>query len=464
MRTLRRSAVGPVLTLVLAGCAALAPDPGREIQRGTLRGRPIDAALIHRLALEGDDASLALLARWLRPPALRDDAARRLVRLRIARSPFPEVRDEAAAVEETVLRLGVNPVALSLHAPRAARLDLAVRELAVEQRWTSASLRVRAGDAPEGTSEVPLRGALHVELAGLSRPVTLCAPGGALDPTPCVAAADVRSGAAIARVEDGVLRLATSLDPGEVAAWTREASLSIPLRIGDGPAVVALAGALRLSPPAALVLSPRAPGASGPDLRVSAVRTGDRIELAVADAGVTYRALVERRDAGSVRIVSRGAAGAAGAAGASGSVGRSGTSGADASCPPFAAAAQPGGPGQAGGHGGAGGPGGPGGGGGTIEVVVSAPPELRADTLDLLRAVVASEGGAGGAGGAGGSGGAGGRGGDGGSGATCSGDDGAAVRLPEAPDGAAGPDGAGGPDGAAGPGGAPGAVRLRVSE
>lgn len=466
MRSLRGAVGVAVLAGALAGCTAHLPltlDPAWEVERGKLHGRRVDAALVEQLAADGDEPSLALVARAAREPALRTQAARSLVRLRIARSPFEEVRADAAAVEETVLRLGVNPISLAVHPPRAARLALDVRGFSVAQRWSAAALRVQLGEALSARSEVPVRDALQVELAGLSRPVTLCSPPGALDPTPCVASADVRSGAGVARVEHGVLRLADSLDPAAVAAWAGEARLAIPLRIGAGPTVT-IAGPLRFEPPDGLVLTGGAPGTDGPDLRVAALLRGERLEVEVESAEGTYRAVLERQDALALRIVSRGAPGAEGAAGWDGSAGASGLSASNASCPPFARAAAPGAPGQAGGSGGPGAAGGPGGRGGAIDVVVTAPAALREDTLRLLRAVVASEGGAGGAGGRGGSGGSGGAGGTGGSGTTCSDDDGRPVILPASPDGAAGPDGPDGPDGAPGPAGAPGTVRLRVAE
>jgi hypothetical protein len=435
-----------------------------DAERGTWRGQPVDAPALDGLAAAADEAALSTLARRLPDPALRTEAARRLVRLRVARSPFPEVRADAAAVEARVLQLGANPVALAEHPPSAVGLQAGRSPtVLVEQRWAPGPrLLTPGGDASGLVPELPLQGALQAELGGLSRPVTVCAPAAALDPTPCVAVADLRSGSPLGRVDGrGALRLAERLPAGALAGLAETRELVVLVRVGE--AEVAASWPLRFGAPGDLVLTGAAGGGRGPDLRVSAIRTpSGRLRLAVDGDRGAFEAVLELADAGRTRVVTAGGAGGAGWPGSSGMDGWSGTSGSSASCPSFPASA--GGAGSAGSAGGNGGPGGPGGSGGDVELAVTAPPALRAETLALVQAIVQSEGGRGGAGGSGGRGGRGGAGGAGGSGTSCSDLDGNSWSLSGAWDGPSGPDGPDGADGARGPDGAPGQVRLRPPE
>jgi hypothetical protein len=56
------------------------------------------------LAASGNEMTLTRFAERLPDPALREQARRRLVRIHVALSPFPEVREAAAVVEDTVVQ------------------------------------------------------------------------------------------------------------------------------------------------------------------------------------------------------------------------------------------------------------------------------------------------------------------------------------------------------------------------
>jgi len=453
--------------------------PGAELlaalrlERAAWDGAPVDEAWLDRLAAAGDAATLRLAAARLPGVALREAARRRVIRLGQAGSPFPEA--SAPEVEEVVARLGRNPVALADHPPLRGWLDtgrLPSRTVLVEQRLAEHAARLlapapAAGPAtapgpaavPTVLPEVALPGALRVELTGLSAPVTLCADPRRLDPTPCLAAADVTTTSPLARVgADGSLRLADTLAMDDVLPLAREAALTLPLAVGGLP-VAALSWPLRFLPPPGLVLEGAGHGAPGPDLEVLVESVEpDRLVYTVSAPAARFQAVVERADAAAFRLLSRGGQGAPGSAGPSGATGPSGADGRDASCP--GTPGQDGGRGGDGGQGGAGGGGGPGGRGGDVRVVVAAPRDLQDGLVRLLRAAVASEGGAGGEGGGGGRGGPGGSGARGGHGTTCFQPDGPTVWLPSGRDGADGADGEPGPSGWAGTPGTPGRVVI----
>lgn len=290
-------------------------------------------------------------------------------------------------------------------------------------------------------------------------PITACAAGRALDPTPCLAAADLEVGPLAGVGPGGVLQVAEQLAaPAVRDLAVRGEALDLPIQVG-GAAVAHLAWPLAFERPADLVLPGTEPGSPGPRLEVRAGRLGPaRLAFEVRGSGPELLAVVEWAESAGFRIASRGATGAAGSPGMDGSWGWSGSA---ASCP-----STPGGAGLAGGPGsagGSGGPGGPGGRGGHVHAVVASPPELIEETLARVRATLASEGGPAGPGGPGGPGGRGGQGGSGGGTTSCSGADGQTFWLPGGPEGPRGSDGPDGPAGSAGPQGLPGEVHVEPS-
>jgi hypothetical protein len=405
-------------------------------------------------------------ARRLPDAALREEAARLVVRQRIAASGFPEVRAAAETVEAAVLRQGTNPVALAGRPVTQATLDggaLPGRTVVARQRPVlgTAALLGRAPARP-GVSvfpAVPLRAALEVRVTGLSRPVTVCAAGRALDPTPCIAPSDVIPGSPLASVsEAGDVRVAERVQAEDVVELARAgAVLRVPLSIG-GALVGTLAWPVVFERPPDVVLSGKRPGDPGPDLAVNVWRLDQgRLLYRIDGAGPSLSAVVEVGDAGSFRVVSRGAAGADGPAGMDGSDGTPGLDGMSATCP-FSTGSD----GARGGNGGPGtngGDGRPGGRGGDVTVQVFAA-DHREETVKLVRAGIVSEGGPGGRGGSGGRGGKGGHGGRGGSGTSCTDPEGRSTSLGGGLDGMSGADGLDGASGQSGPSGPPGSVRL----
>jgi len=439
------------------------------LERGRWRGSVVDLAALDGFLAGGDEATLRRCADRLPDAALREAARRSVIRIHILASPFPEVRLESRSVEELVARTGANPVSPHVHAPVRGLTDAGlapVRSVLLEQHLREQTVRL-AGSAlversrPGLTAAVALRGALQVEMAGLSRPVTLCAPPQELDVSPCLAAGDVQLLSTLARVDDaGVVRLVESISESEAVALAGRRSLLVPIAVAGGP-VATLEWRLAFRTPDDLELVGAEPAGEGPglDVRVE-VREPERLVYSVTAAGHQYQAVVEWAQAGAFRVISRGGRGRAGASGSSGTRGSSGLDGRSASCP--SSSGQDGSRGGRGGRGGTGDDGGPGGRGREIRVTVSADEAVRARVLGVLQPTFLSQGGPGGEGGAGGGGGSGGRGGSGGSGTTCFKSDGSAKRLSGGTSGSSGLEGSSGSAGSPGPAGAPGRVTVQA--
>jgi hypothetical protein len=452
----RREPLGPA-----ARRAAEMLQSGLEMERGRWRGRPVDTAALEAMASQVGVGLLLRAARRLPSPALRNEAA---MRCRTRR------RAGGVALEEAVLQRGANPVPVGEHPPAAASLRISAlpaRTVILRQRPLegAATLLGRAAERPTPSvlPAIQLRGPLQIELAGLSRPITLCPVGRALDPTPCLAPGDVASGSPLARVRaGGDLRVEERMSQEAVVALARQGGpVRIPVAVGGAPAGVLVWPVTFERPPDVVLAGPHA-GDAGPDLAVTVERL-DQGHLAyrIEGAGSPLAAVVELADASSFRVVSQGAPGADGSDGMDGSDGSSGLDGSSASCPSFGGG--DGSPGGDGGRGTDGGDGSPGGRGGDVQVTVAAPPPLRDATLKLARASVASKGGRGGAGGRGGRGGQGGVGGAGGSGATCTDGSGHTTSLSGGSPGRSGTNGTSGSSGRNGPPGQPGVVRFGLA-
>lgn len=436
------------------------------LERGDWGGQPVDQALLDRLAAAGDEAALRGCADRLPGATLREEARRRVIRLHVQASPFGEVRQRPAEVEALLALGGANPVALARHALVRAWLEpgrVPARSVVVEQRVAAQTARLLARSAgPQPLAvlpEVTLRGALWLQLAGLSRPVTLCADPRELDPSPCLAPAELTVQGPLARLDEaGALHLGDSLGAAEVVPLAGTDDLVLPLRVA-GREVAVLRWPLAFLPPAELALEGEAAGGAGPDLvvRVEAGAAG-RLTYAVRSGPTRRLAVVEQPDVAAFRVTSRGGSGRPGHAGPEGMDGQPGLDGQDASCPSsHGRSGSPGGHGHRGGDGGAGGPGGP---GGAVQVTVSACGALLPGLIEVLRTTVRSQGGSGGRGGEGGRGGDGGKGGRGGSSTACSDHRGGTSFLRGGLDGQDGMDGTSGFDGQRGPDGAAGPVTI----
>ncbi len=440
-----------------------------ELEQGRYGGQPVDVARLDWFAARGDETVLQRAADRLPAQALRVEARRRVVRLRIAASPFPEVRSQAAAVEARVMQQGINPVALASQPVVRAWVDgtkLALRDVYVRQDLFRQRAALFGGVPGGGLSVMPnlsLRGALSVQVTGLSRPITICRSPRFYDPTPCLAGDDVAVENPLADPEhDGTFRFRDQVSEDQLVALARSGdSFHISIDAG-GHSIVPLARPIRFERPSDLVLVPKT--GRGPALQVAVTQPAPSLYLfTVSGERLLYRAVVEKRDLAAFHVVSRGATGASGFDGTSGMDGSSGMDGTSASCPSFGGT--DGGRGGDGLAGGDGGPGGNGGDGGDVVVRLDCDAAgCSADDVALFRRVVLSQGGPGGSGGAGGRGGKGGRGGRGGSGTTCVDDaTNTSNSLNGGSDGPSGSDGASGTAGSDGAPGRPGLVRIEAA-
>jgi hypothetical protein len=439
-----------------------------ETSEGLRGGRPVDIAELDELLRARDDSALRRYASRLPDSSLRSEARHRVIRLRIEESPREAVHANAAAIEERLMRLGVNPIAIAEHAVLRGTLDesLLARRVVVRQDLDrQTAILVGAVDDEDSVSVLPqviLKGALHLDLDGVDGAVTLCDSPEALDPDPCVPASAVTLDSRLAYLErDGTLRFVDHLTSRE--ALTVAASgdrLVVPVMV-SGQRVATIEWELRFETPNELVFGGGGLGSPGPDLRLRLeVLTGGRLSYVVSRGSRQYIAIVERNHAKDFDVISRGGAGERGRDGSSGHDGQSGLPGTSASCPSFAAGN--GARGDDGGAGGDGEAGGSGGNGGDVVVDIAARGAAADELVALLRRTVTSRGGAGGPGGSGGKGGRGGAGGSGGAGTTCVDTDGKTTFLPAGQQGFSGTDGRSGFDGLSGSAGRDGRVTVHV--
>ncbi len=434
-----------------------------DLEQGRYGGRPVDAVVIADAAARGDQMLLHRFADRLPAQDLRDQARRSSIRLDIAASPFAEVRAQAAAVEERVFREGINRVLLAEHPAANASLDqtkLPVRTVLARQdieHQTATLLGFAVGSGPSVLPGLSLAGALWVDVDGLSRPITICQAPGSFDPTPCLAASDVRIENVIASVDSrGTFQFRDRVTEAELIGVTGMQSW-FPMSIDvGGKRMVALRWPLQFEQTGNLVLN------GGPDLKISIKRVDPSLfAFTVTGTGTLYRAIVEKTDLAAFHVVSVGAAGSNGRDGFDGSDGTTGMSGTSASCPSMSGS--DGSRGGDGGRGEDGGDGGNGGNGGNIQVDFDCGPGIcSVDDVVWLKKVAASRGGAGGSGGRGGRGGHGGRGGSGGAGTTCFDSNGGSSSVSGGMDGSSGFDGMSGNSGRDGYAGSPGQVTFRV--
>jgi hypothetical protein len=440
-----------------------------ENEGGQYQGAPVSPAVLDAIAARRDERLLERLSLRLPDAALREQALRRLIHLRVESSPFPEVARDAANVERVVLAKGVNAVAIDAHPATGATLKpgLSGIRVAIGQdvsRQIGQLFSEAPGAAPTNMADQDLRGALSISLAGFSRPVSLCGPASSYDPSPCVPASQVElQNPFVVLEQNGVLRFRENVTARDVyAIGAANERFMIPIVVG-GRLVLTVAWNLRFLRPRDLDLAPDEHGAQGPTLLVEADNAiPSRMLYTVNVPGGSRRllAVVELADVPGFHVLASGGAGEPGREGAPGANGSPGSNGTDASCP--------GSPGSSGGNGGSGGrggdgtDGGPGGHGGKVLVT------LRCDAArcqDLTRAVaegVRAPGGRGGEGGAAGAGGRGGPGGRGGASASCTRSDGTTYSVSGGSSGVSGSDGPSGAPGRRGADGAPGEVLFRT--
>lgn len=363
---------------------------GAELEAQRWQGAPVDVAVLDGLLAAKAERTLLRATQRLPDERLRDEAVRRLVRLRLSTSAWSHLN--AGQVEETVLRYGTNPIDVpraDIEAAHLERNELWGSTVAVHQPWGASFHELRA-PADGVLPTMHLRNVVWAKVKGFERPITVCESGRPLDPTPCLPESSVSIespvvtalGAARYDFRDD-LPLALSMD---LAGADR---LRLPVHL-DGEVMGWLDWKMRYLTGDAIEF----PGGAALAVRAKEQLLSRRVVFEVDGRGSREQRVVEPDELAHFEIVSRGTPGAAGRSGTDGQAGVDG-----AEC----------GNGGDGTDGFDGGPGGDGGRGGDIAVAVACVDQPCGDaTLEKLRAVIQNVGGAGGRGGFGGSGGRGG--------------------------------------------------------
>lgn len=421
-----------------------------DLETGRYEGQVVTEATIDGI----DDIDvLARFNKRLPSAKLRSYARRRIVRVRIARSEYPEVRDNAARVEAVVLKTGRNALAADVKILDSEYDTLSGPEIGVLIRQdvrTSTATFLGFSRSKGKLSIFPaidLRGRLRFKVPVVQSAVTFCAPAEELDPSPCIDSSKLRLDNDVARFdEDGRvhfrehLQIDTAIELLADGGW---------FRLSPGSAQQSYASidfGLWYESPGDFVRTGGV-GGRGPNLHIKVREAHGRFVFDVSGRHF----VVEKTYAGRLQIGSRGGRGRGGYAGSAGMNGSPGMNGSSASC---YSAGRNGGRGHNGTNGGMGGPGGAGGDGGDVLVAFACDGPQCVASRRLLRSMLVSEGGAGGPGGPGGRGGSGGPGGSGGSGTSCYRDG----KTTSKPGGSAGSRGSDGATGSPGPSGIPGSA------
>jgi hypothetical protein len=394
------------------------------LERGEYHGAPVSLAVLDRLEQAREEALLARMSRRLPDAAVQREARRRVLRLRLKASPFPELYPEQETLVEAVLDRGTNPVApspaavrrLAVDLTRAPAYSLLVRQEVLAQQ---ARLQLARGDPPRPVRlrGLPMRGLLAVWLDRFAQPITVCGHPAELDPSPCLPPAWVTVVDRTLTADQALARLVlpAELPASALPELAAAAAPQLTGRLEVAGKVASVALPVRFERPADLVLAASAGG--GPNLTIDArAAPGGPVLMRVEQDGGPAKPLylaVERADlaGGGFRVVSRGAAGRPGTAGLDGREGEAGLPGPDIRCGPRGVPL-PGTPGQDGTPGRPGRAGGQGGDGGNVRLRVHCAREDCPALAALLRTAAHSEPGPGGPGGRGGKGGKGGAGGD----------------------------------------------------
>ncbi|MCB9679031.1 MAG: hypothetical protein H6737_28275 [Alphaproteobacteria bacterium] len=179
----RRASVDPNAAehLVLGDLAAVL-----DAEAGLYEGRPLKKDAI---AATSDAVLLTQWALRLPDPVLRRAAGERLLDVRIERSPFAWVRENAATVRDAAMKGPVGlPPGAALIAARWSPARDGTAMLRLHQEPTRGKVRLLPAGADGTRSADPsldLVDTLWVDVDGLERPITVCGDA-PFDPTPCV--------------------------------------------------------------------------------------------------------------------------------------------------------------------------------------------------------------------------------------------------------------------------------------
>ncbi len=419
-----------------------------DVERGKWKNQVIDSNFV---AANKETSTLWLLAHRSSNAQYARLAQAQLVRVRMANSSFPVIRNGGEALVERVLALGRNPVD-SRFFPLSTALWKKPVGFGVQFRQDTKAqkLIVRREE-----NRLQLADVLELSVQGYERPVPLCSPKERFNPEPCVELASLSVGNPLTSLDaDGMIRLKETLSFDELASTLHEKVMAVPV-FWETAALGAVELPMHFVTPAPV----RYQGFDNqPGLTVNARVTalGSRTLFEVEARNTPHKAIVENDALASFHIETVGADGWAGNSGHDGANGKKGSDGHDASCP--SSEATSGSNGGNGGDGGNGAHGGPGQNGGNVLVSLNCQASDCAALQQAVSGVFVSKGGQGGSGGRAGDGGKGGKGGKGGSGAQC-GKDGSLSSASDGADGSSGSDGFRGSDG---PNGAPGNISFTV--
>jgi hypothetical protein len=429
-----------------------------ELDHGRLGGKALTEA---EVVATQDELLLSRMATRLPDAGLRESAQRRLIRLRIERSEFTEVKARAAEVEAAVMAQGrwaqpVSKVKLSRPEPPLSLPFLALVRQNIEEQV--ATLLVPGETEAQLMPVLDLKASLRFPV-GWSKPLALCQPAAAMQVDPCIEAREVEVANPMVQLDaEGMLRLPERLEMAQAFDLARaDEGLVLLVRL-SGQLVTSLQVPLRFEAPRPIHFVGRE-AEQGPSVNVVVIpATSVLLFSTVSESGERKLAVLPRGVSSSFEVASIGGDGVTGRSGRTGHEGSTGYSGASATCPSMPG--QAGGRGGDGGQGGDGGDGGPGGDGGLVSVTLQCGGPCQADE-QFVRTLIKSRGGDGGSGGSGGSGGRGGSGGSGGSGTSCT-TDGRSQFLSSGSSGSSGNDGPRGRDGYRGSDGRAGPVQFRV--
>ncbi len=419
-----------------------------ELDEGRLSGAPLTP---DRTLTLDDEVLLRRVINRAFDEAVRVAARRRIIRLHLASSPVPEVKNRAAAVEAAVMQSGrwVQPLASLPPAIMKDPLTLPTA-LRASQNVSTQLVRLTVGD--DEAPRIDLTADLRFSV-GFSQPLGLCRPPQLLDVTPCIDAREVQLGTGFAKLTgDGALEFPETLAMVDLVELVRAGlGLVVPIELA-GRRVQVLQVPITVLQPGAFFFEG---AAKGPAVNVVVVPVTQGLLVDAVDEQGSRRQVVVPRAPTAFELGSRGGRGTPGTSGSPGANGSRGSNGMTASCP--SSSGTNGGAGTNGGRGGDGGRGGPGGAGGPVKVSIECGKDCEDEAL--VRAFIRSRGGLGGPGGQGGPGGRGGDGGSGGSGTSCY-SNGRTTSLSGGSNGARGSDGARGSNGAPGPPGLDGPVQV----
>lgn len=304
-----------------------------DLRRMIWHGSKLSIDIINRLARDKNEHELERIMGSVPDRAIRDEAKRRIIRLRMERSPYPELLNIAQTVEQRVFYHSTFPLSFDDYPVINAWFDTnfkAPRGVLVRQAPNDGppKISLHLFESRDGQRHVEskntLTGALQIAVQGVSRPVTLCPSVNTpdtLDPTPCVSPKDVVVENPLAKLNsDGTLSLAERISEVQFRQILRSRDgLVIPISIGE-KRLKPLSWRVYIESPENVVFTEERTGLAGPRLWVFIDhRDPSRFLITVMSEGRTRRIVLDLAEAAGFQLISRGAVGMRGLPGERGS-------------------------------------------------------------------------------------------------------------------------------------------------